>query len=215
MNDVAMTNYMFIVSSFKTRYNSERKHHEIVSAEEAFCPYCEGTLNYRNSKLRRVLDELRNITFYLLRRFWCAGCRHLHTEIPDIIQPYMHFGSSVIQDVLDGGGGTCAADDSTIRRWRNDFKESKPDIEQRLKSIYAHETDGHAPLTTGVKILNGLVKTEPRWLSFVMKLLISHGHRLCTRFAFCPYPHPDKVALIGISKGKGGWVCDKTKEDTG
>ena len=206
---------MFIVSSFETRYNTERKYHEIVSAEETRCPFCSGILKYRNSKPRRTLDELSNITIYLLRRFWCDGCRHLHTEIPDFIQPYRHYGSSVIQDVLDGGGDACAADDSTIRRWRNDFKEAEADIEQRLKSIYAIGTGSHAPLTTRKKTLGSLMKAEPHWLLFVMKLLICHGHRLCTRFAFCPEPPPDKVNVTVNPIGKGGFVNDKTKEDTG
>ena len=206
---------MVIVSSFKIRYNTEKKYYEIYDAEDVQCPYCVGILKYRNSRQRNVLDELRNKTVYLLRRLWCAACKHLHTEIPDIIHPYRHFGSSVIQDVLSGGGDICAADDSTIRRWRNDFEEAKPDIEQRLKSIYVLETGSYAPLTTGVKTLDSLIKAEPRWLSLVIKLLICHGHRPCTSFAFCPERSPDKVTSIGTSKGKGGRIYDKTKEDTG
>jgi hypothetical protein len=205
---------MVIVSPFETRYNAEKNYHEIVSAEEMRCPYCGFSLKYRNSRLRRVLDELRNITFYLLRRFWCGNCRHLHTEIPDIIQPYRHFRSSVIQEVLSGGDGV-AVDDSTIRRWRTSWGDAEPDIEQRLKSVYARETGDHAPLIKETKTLYGLMKREPRWLPFVMKLLICHGHRLCTCFAFCPVDPPDKVADIGISKVKGGLIYDKTEEDTG
>jgi hypothetical protein len=211
---IAMTNRMVIVTSFKTRYNSERKYHEVIYSEETHCPYCGGGLKYRNSRKRKVLDELRNVIAYLLRRLWCAGCLSLHTEIPDIIQPYRHFSSSVIQDVITGGD-VCAADDSTIRRWRNDFDESKPDIEQRLKSVYARETGSHAPITTETKTLCGLMKLETKWLAYVMKLLINCGHRLCTRFAFCPEASTDKVADIGIPKGKGGRIYDKTEEDTG
>jgi hypothetical protein len=119
------------------------------------------------------------------------------------------------KDVLDGGGDACAADDSTIRRWRTDFSDAASDIEQRLKSIYACETKGQAPLITARETLGGLMKLKPDWLSFVMKLLICHGHRPCPRFAFCPEHFVDKVARVGISKGKGGFVNDKTKEDSG
>jgi len=213
-----MTNRMIIVTSFKLRYNTIKKYYEVFGTDTVRCPFCGGHLKYRNSRTRGQLNKLRKKTVYLLRRLWCAGCKHLHTEIPDIIQPYKHFGSSVIQDVLDGGGETCAADDSTIRRWRSDFAESKPGIEQRLKSIYVRETDSHAPLTTETRTLDGLKRTQPKWLPFVMKLLICHGHKLCTRFAFCPGPTVDKVADIGKPgklMGKGGRVYDKTKEDTG
>ena len=213
-----MTNHMVIVSSFKIRYNTYKKYYEVRGTEDTRCPYCGGLLEYRNSRTRERLNKLRKKTVYLLRRLWCACCRHLHTEIPDIIQPYRHFGSSVIQEVLDGGGETCAADDSTIRRWRSDFAGSKPDIEQRLKSVYARETDSHAPLNTETRTLDGIKRTHPKWLSFVIKLLICHGHRLCTRFAFCPEPAVDKVTDIGKPgklMEKGGRVYDKTKEDTG
>lgn len=162
-----------------------------------------------------MLDETRDKTACLLRRLWCDGCRHLHTEIPDFIQPHRHYGSDVIQDVLDGGGQACAADDSTIRRWRGEFGEAKADIEQRLRSAYARETDSHAPLAAGANTLGGIMKAERRWLSFVMGLLICHGHRPCSRFAFCPRPLPDKVANIGMPETKGGKIDDKTKEDTG
>jgi hypothetical protein len=206
---------MVIVSSFEIRFNTDKKYYKILGQGDIRCPYCTSILKYRNSRPRILLGELREEALYLLRRLWCESCKHLHTEIPDFIQPYKHYGSSVIQDVLDGGGETCAADDSTIRRWRSDFSESKGDIEQRLRSIYAYETDSHAPLTTGMNTLDSLINTEQKWLSFVMQLLICHGHRLCTRFAFCQMPLLDKVAGIVKLTPKGGISYDKTKEDTG
>jgi len=211
---VAMTKPMVIVTSFTTRYNIEKKYLEVISAEESRCPYCGSALCYRNSRLRGLLDELQEKAVYLLRRLWCECCRHLHTEIPAIIQPYRRYASCVIQDVLEGGD-TCTADDSTIRRWRNDFKEAKADIEQRLRSAYVHETGAHAPVTKGTVTLDALIKREPRWLSFVMKLLICHGHRLCTRFAFCPREEAVKIARTDKPGGKGGAFYDKSKEDTG
>jgi len=206
---------MVIVSSFTTRYNIEKKCFEVISEEESRCPYCGGALRYRNSRERGLLNELQEKTLYLLRRLWCEGCSHLHTEIPVIIQPYRHYASSVIQDVLEGGGDACTADDSTIRRWRNDFNGAKADIEQRLRSAYVHETGSPAPVTKGTGTLDALIKREPRWFSFVMKLLICHGHRLCTRFAFCPQEEAVKITGTDKPVGKGGIFYDKSKEDTG
>ena len=210
-----MINHMLIVTLFKTLYNICKNHYEIQGIGDVCCPYCDHVLKYRNSRLRNLLNELGEKTAYLLRRLWCDGCKHLHTEIPDFIQPYKQYGSSVIQEVLDGGGSTCAADDSTIRRWRRDFKEAKADIEQRLKSIYARETDSHVPVTMGTKTLDGLIRREPRWLSVVMKLLICRGHMLCTRFAFCPGPDTLKIDIKIRSNGKGDVFYDKSKEGPG
>jgi len=210
-----MTNHMFIVTSFRTRYNEEKEYYEITSSDVPACPYCEGVLEYRNSRQRGVQDEQRNEIMYLLRRFRCEGCRHLHTELPSFIQPYKHYSSSVIQDVLDGGGNTCAADDSTLRRWRSDFSDAGSDIEQRLLSCYAQESGAHPPISRSVSLLEWLRGREPMWLAFVMKLLLSRGYRLCTRFAFCPYIAADKVHSISKSYTKGEEINDKTINDTG
>lgn len=183
--------------------------------EDTRCPYCGSILKYRNSRQRGILNELREKTVYLLRRLWCEGCQHLHTEIPDFISPYRQYSSAVIQDVLDGGGDDCAADDSTIRRWRGGFREARADIEQRLRSVYARETDSHAPVTKGTGTLDALIRREPRWLPFVMRLLICHGHRPCTRFAFCPEGEAVNMAETDKTGSKGDVVNDKSKEDTG
>ena len=211
----AMAKPMVIVSSFEILYNKNGEYHEVLVHEAARCPYCGGALRYRNRKQRSVLDELREKIVYLLRRLWCEGCKSLHTEIPDFIQPHRHYSSLVIQDVIDGGGEACAADDSTIRRWRNDFEEAKADIEQRLKSVYARETDSHAPFASETKTLNGLIKRETRWLSYVMWLLIRHGHRPCTRFAFCQREEAVSIAGMAADGGKGDGFYDNSKEDTG
>jgi len=206
---------MFIVSLFDTRYNGENGCYEIDSHEEALCPYCGATLKYRNSRLRQLLDALGEKTVYRLRRLLCEGCRKLHTEIPDTMQPYKHYDTKTIQDVLDGGGQTCAADDSTIRRWRSDFEAERHDIECRLASAYAVDADAPAPILRGGRLLDAIRNEYPLWLAFVMKLLLCRGHRLRTRFAFCPDARSAKVVLDGEVAGKAEVEYDKTEEDTG
>jgi transposase InsO family protein len=112
----------------------------------------------------------------------------LHTEIPDTIQPYKHYDSDTIQCTLDGGEDAlnCEASDSTMRRWKEDFEAAKADIEQRLASIYAQESDSTTPLITSASPISIIRATQLRWLGFVMRLLINAGHKIRTRFAFCP-----------------------------
>ena len=181
------------------------------------CPLCGGTLVYRNSKKRRVKNFLGIVTFFLLRRFLCQLCGKLHTELPDIIQPYKHYDSETIQSVIDGtkNAALCEADEATIRRWKKTFANEEPDIEQRLSSVYALETDSQTPITTPARIINGIKSKNDRWLAFVIALLINNGHIIRTQFAFCPTSLYCKIAPEAQRKAEGGKEVDKTIADTG
>jgi hypothetical protein len=206
---------MVIVTSFQIKHNAKNGFFSIGLIEkEPACPNCKGLLVYYDHRKRSVKDGEGIKTRYFLRRLRCANCKKLHIELPDIIQPRKHYSSDTIQEVLDGGG-TCCADDSTIRRWRGGFAEASPDIEQRLRSLFAQETNTHAPISTGAKTLNGIRRSVPRWLAFVMELLINGGYKIFTRFAFCPRAEEDKVSFAGKDAEKGAGNHDKTEEDTG
>jgi len=188
---------VIIVSLFELTYNNISGFFAISTTEKSVCPYCSGELVYRDSRARKSENLLGEISHFLLRRLRCQGtCKTLHTELPDIIQPYKHYESAVIQSVIDGSAdaSTCHADDSTIRRWKNDFKKAEPDIAQRLASVYGRMTDEIAPIGDTRQILEVIKSKCERWLAFVMNLLINSGYKLCTQFAFCPFPSPDTVS---------------------
>ena len=109
------------------------KDYFLVKTDEVVpCPLCSGLLNYRDSVYRNVKDMASNVMRFLLRRLLCQACNTLHRELPDNVQPYKHYGADVIQAVIDGDeeASSCAADNSTIRRWLADFSEATPDINQ-------------------------------------------------------------------------------------
>jgi len=208
---------MIIVPEFELKYNEEKGFYTIISLVRCRCPLCGGAVYHRDYKSRDVKKLNGDVWHFKLRRLLCDDCEKLHTEIPDIVQPYKHYDSEAIQSVLDGGekARDCVADDSTIRRWRADFAKAEPDIEQRIASVYAQETDEVAPLLSPGLALAAIQATIGRWLAFVMHLLISNGHNLCTQFAFCP-PHPCAKLQSAGTKSKGGYeIIDKTIEDTG
>jgi len=207
---------MFIVSSFTLNYNSEKEITHIISAEKVNCPLCDGNLTYRNSKPRGRIDIAGIKSFFLLRRFTCSQCQRLHTEIPDFLQPFKHYDSHAIQSVLDNteDAAICAADDSTMRRWRKTFREAAPDIGQRLNSLYAQTSDELVPISAGVRILAQIRAEQRHWLVFVMALLINQGHVLCTRFAFCPFPYSGKVSAKDKIMVRGDSKSDKTFENS-
>ena len=171
---------------------------------------------YRDSRRRNLKNLPGKVFHYMLRRMKCQSCSTLHTEIPDIIQPYKHYDSQTIQSVLDGSeeAASCAADNSTIRRWKESFNEAEPDINQRLASVYEREAGELPPLTPTTQILKGIRASYKRWLRFVMTLLINKGYKLYTRFAFCPTVPASKIGSSGQNAAKEGVVNDQTTEDS-
>jgi hypothetical protein len=208
---------MFIVSSYELFFNNKTLVTTIISAEAVACPLCGGQLKYRNSRLRRRIDLAGTKSLYLLRRFLCAACRKLHTEVPDIIQPFKHYDSHTIQSVLDGreDAEASAADESTMRRWKGSFAEAEPDIGQRLASSYAKATDVLLPFGAGALALARIKAGLENWLAFVMALLINGGHAIRTRFAFCPPPFACRIETWNKTVAKGDVERDKTTGGSG
>jgi hypothetical protein len=194
---------MIIISSYTEQRNKKTGVYAITADNTPPCPLCSGELKYRDSRLRMLKNLLGEAAAYLLRRLRCAGCNKLHTEFPDIIQPYKHYDSATIQCVIDGGedASRCAADDSTMRRWKSEFAESEADIAQRLAAVHAKETGSRAPTGAGAAALAGIRAAVARWLAYVMELLINGGHVIRTRFAFCPAP---SLGMIKENPGNGG-----------
>lgn len=185
---------MFIIPSYTIKRNKRFGLLEIwpaaASTDSVKSPCCNDGLVYRNRRNRRVKNAAGETRLFSLRRLACAACGRLHTEIPGMIQPYKHYDTDAIQAALDGGkkAEAVGADDSTVRRWRADFREQEADIELRLESAYARAADAAAPLAASARPIARIKAAHRRWLAFVMALLINAGHKLRTRFAFCPPP---------------------------
>jgi hypothetical protein len=205
---------MIIVPKFEIKYNEETGICTIISMVACKCPLCGGAVYHRDYRSRKSKKLNGEIWLFMLRRLLCEDCAKLHTEIPDIIQPFKHYDSETIQSVIDGGekARDCVADESTINRWKADFVKAAPDIEQRLASAYIQETDTKAPILSSTTILSYIRAMQERWLAFVMVLLINKGHKLCTRFAFCP---PDISDIVCHTTRKGDKLDVKTIKNTG
>jgi len=208
---------MIIVPKFELKYNEKKGVYTIISLVPCKCPLCSGAVYHRDHKARDAKRLNGEVWHFRLRRLLCDNCDKLHTEIPDIIQPYKHYDSETIQSVLDGGekAGDCVADNSTISRWKADFAEAEPDIEQRLASVYVQESDEKAPLLSAGLTFAAIRAAVGRWLAFVMRMLINNGHKLCTRFAFCPPQGCVSIQSAGRKRDGGHEKYDKTLDETG
>jgi len=207
---------MLIVSSYKIKHNAETGLISIISDAVARCPLCGGELCYKDSRVRKVKDYLGEVLRYLLRRLRCTVCKKLHTELPDTIQPYKHYDSHAIQMAIDGDeqASAIAADGSTIKRWKSSFEKAAGDIEQRLSSVYAVESDKSAPIVREGHTLGGIKSKVPRWLAFVMALLINAGNKLLTQFAFCQNPPAGIIMPETKKHAEGVENIAKTIKDT-
>ena len=205
---------MLMVSSFELVLNKETGIYTIIPEKDNPCPLCGGALKYRNRRIRSVRSIVGEKSRYLLRRLWCASCRKLHTEFPDTIQPYKHYDTDTIQHAIDDSEEALVidADDTTIRRWRKEYADSQAEIEQELASVYARETGATVPIHAASRLLPYIRTSIRRWLAYVTRLLINSGHRVRTRFAFCPAPPAAKMGLEDTIQDKGGKQHDQTIE---
>lgn len=208
---------MVIVSSFKVKYNNVTGLYEIISIVTHSCPDCKGDMFLRDYVKRKSIDLYGETRTYVLRRLECVLCETTHRELPDFIQPRKHYDSEAIQSTLDGKSKAlgCMAHDTTMWRWRREFKEAEPDISQRLSSVYAAMTGGIVPIFTATEILSTIKSKEERWLPYVTELLINSGHKLCTRFAICPQPIGGKVSPGSKIKAERGEKHEPAITDTG
>ena len=208
---------MIIVPKFELKYNRETGIYTIISITACTCPLCGGSLYHRDYKPRNSKKCDGEILHFKLRRLLCDNCKKLHTEIPDIIQPHKHYDSATIQSVIDGTeeSKNCVADNSTIRRWEKSFAEAASDIDRRLISVQAKETDSSVRIIFPEITIAAIKATVNRWLAFVMYLLINSGHKLCTRFAFRPPHYSDTIQSASKNNDERDIENVKTFKDTG
>ncbi len=82
------------------------------------CPICQSEMKIRDTKRRYIRFENGERYPFNLRRYYCSCCHQLHTELPDLVQPYKQYDFKTIEKVQSGDSSDFGGDDSTIRKWR-------------------------------------------------------------------------------------------------
>jgi hypothetical protein len=158
----------------------------VRSKEESICPFCGGTLTVKDSRDRCCIDDAGCRHTLRIRRLRCKNCHKIHSELPDIIQPFKHYTSSVIETVLDGDESTCPAEISTMHRWTSWFSSSAKQIEGALRSLHIYFNQKPINLLTNTSLLLKIQESGPGWLKIIMRQLTNSGNFIHTCFAFCP-----------------------------
>ena len=90
----------------------------IQNKNAPICPDCGVLCSGYDTKRRQLIDGTGEARIFHLRRLRCPQCHRLHVEIPDIMEPRKHYDRATIESARAGNTDGCAAEDSTIRRWR-------------------------------------------------------------------------------------------------
>lgn len=73
----------------------------------------------------------------VIRRIRSCQCRKIHHELPDCIVPFKLYESECLEHVVSQSeaSSTVAADDATLRRWKDWFQEQSTNLVGALRSV--------------------------------------------------------------------------------
>ena len=149
-----------------------------MSREDPVCPHCGKPLATRDHR-SRIWKWYRGVKRQIIvRRMFCSTCDKLHIELPDVLVPHKHYGSEVIENVVDD---VSTPDDlttedypceKTMERWKNWIAINIPQIDGCLRSAGTRLLDLHESLLVSTdSLLTQLRKNGAGWLAVVEKAL--------------------------------------------
>ena len=171
-----------------------------IESEEEFtlCPNCGSELTYHSRVIRPATDATGEKKAYSIRVMRCCTetCpSKYHRELPDAIVPYKRYCSEAIEEAIDPGssGITVAADESTIRRWREWFQHSATQLMMALLSVAAAKGNntgtsslaiGENASDTALSSIKAIVGREEKWLCETVRILVNTSRWAFNRSAF-------------------------------
>ena len=122
-----------------------------------------------------------------MRRLLCKHCDRLHTELPDVLVPQKHYGTEVIENVVDG---VSTPDDvstedypceKTMARWKEWIAANQSQIDGTLKSVGTKFLDMHISLLASTdSLLTKLRDKGAGWLGVICRIIYNSGGSLLT-----------------------------------
>jgi hypothetical protein len=160
-------------------------------AEVVPSPCCGVDLSIIGSRKRKLTSEDGERRLLVIRRLRCTQCQKIHHELPDCIVPYKRYESACVEQVISGpeASSTVAADDATLRRWRNWFREQTTYLLGALRSIAIrfHQDPvekSSVPSQSAHQSIGHYVGDAPGWLARIVRPVVNSNLWLHTRSAF-------------------------------
>ncbi len=131
------------------------------------------------SRKRGCIKDTGEHMVLMIRRLRCEPCNRVHHELPDILVPYKRHCSRSIEAVVSGGKGlSVAADESTINRWKQWFKDLANHFLGVLISIKIRLGKGAAGAGSGLprsplRRIRQHVGDAPGWLARVVRPVVN------------------------------------------
>lgn len=152
------------------------------SGDLPLCPFCQGELRYRDSRIRIRKKEGGLTEHLMIRRLRCTACHAYHNELPDCLVPYKHYETEVISGVLDGivTPGDKDSEDfpcmQTMLLWLRWFQLNLANIEGYLRNA-GHDIFrlGKELLFTQVSLLDTLRDCYQNWMEILLRIIYNSG----------------------------------------
>ena len=161
----------------------------VRSGEQNPCPCCGERLKVIGSRGRKYINGIGEKVALVIRRLKCSHCSKVHHELPGILIPYKRYGSESIEAVVGGENElTVAADESTINRWRQWFREISAYLAGALMSIAIRyclqsvEGESNLPKSPLQRIWQQ-VGNAPHWLARTVRPVVNANYWIQTRSA--------------------------------
>lgn len=143
------------------------------------------------SRKRKIVSGGGDPRVLVIRRMRCCQCRKIHHELPDCIVPFKRYESECLEHVVSQSeaSSTVAADDATLRRWKDWFRAQSTYLLGALRSIAIrfHQDPvekSSAPSQTAHPDFGHYVGDAPGWLARIVRPVVNTNLWVHTRSAF-------------------------------
>lgn len=160
----------------------------VISEEDAICPECGSPLCRRDRKLRVHKETGGRKSWFAINRLGCSNeqCGRLHNELPDCMIPYKHYGTGIIEDVVDEVVGPDDPEtedypcEATMKHWKWWLSRNEANINGQMRSMAQRLLDLDIEfLKSSESLLEELRRRiSPGWLSVVARFIYNSGGRI-------------------------------------
>lgn|SRR5690606_16537427 len=159
-------------------------------AEVVPSPCCGEEMRVIGSRKRKVTSGDGDSRVLVIRRMRCRQCHKIHHELPDCVVPYKRYESECLEQVVTPGtASTVAADDATLRRWKDWFYVQSAYLLGALRSIAIrfHQNpveQSSVPSQSAHQDFGHFVGGAPGWLARIVRPVVNTNLWVHTRSAF-------------------------------